>query len=679
MLRVAILVLTCVNLYCQDLQQLDTTMLSVNFDELVVTAQYEPTHYKEAIHKVDIISRKEIEARGVTTLDQALVINPAIRISYDPVLGSTIRMRGVSSSNVAILMDGVPIIGRSNGGIDLSQINMQNIERIEIIQGALSNIYGSNAAGGVINIITKKSQLEKWKVDLGSQIESVGQQNYNTSIGRNFGKFLVSVDARYLNYDQYAVDSLRLIERIELEDNDFVLLSKYPFNPKEQIGAGGLLRYNPTEGSSVIAKYNYNTENVTDYGSIKRIQFNPYAQDGFFSTTRSDFSINYKKNWDQTFLDITSAYNIYDRIVDEKRFYIETSSFDSLLQTSDTTRFKTFFNRAILSRELSHGIKCIAGLNYSVEQGSGDRIINRMNPDSTIASFTEIAPFLEFKYSGIENLDFSATARYTHHSAYDGQLTPAIHLKYDISDIWTTRLSYAQGYRSPALKELYLEFIDINHNIVGNTDLQPEISQDIQMTVDYNPTENISAAINLYYTNIDDRIALVEYETLKFEYDNINAYQVHGLQPSLSYKVNNIQFQSSASIGYWSTSIDAESGPSYGRVFDMNNSMQISLDKSKVNLTINHRHTGSQPNYSLSNGTVKVRTITGFDLIDFSMNRSFFNGSLNTTLGIRNVFGVTSTSVTGAADTSASANHSAMGRNIVGRGRNIFVAAQFSF
>ncbi len=125
----------------QSSQKVDTTAFSVNMEQFVFTAQHKPTHYKKANHKISIISAEELQQRAVVTLDQALLTHPSIRINVDPILGSTIRMRGMSGRNVAILIDGIPVIGRLNGNVDLSQINMNNVERIEIVEGALSNIY----------------------------------------------------------------------------------------------------------------------------------------------------------------------------------------------------------------------------------------------------------------------------------------------------------------------------------------------------------------------------------------------------------------------------------------------------------------------------------------------------------------------------------------------------------
>lgn len=661
----------------QDVVESDTSAFSIDLDQFVITAQYEPTHYKKANHKVELITSEEIRERGAITLEQVLAINPVIRIGYDPVLGSTIRMRGISANNVAILIDGIPAIGRLDGNIDLSQINLQNIERIEIVKGALSNIYGSNAAGGVINLITKKNQIKQFSAEFGTQIESIKQYNLHASLGYQYSDFTFNLHGRYFNYNQYSTDSLRLLERVRLDNNTSILQPKFPFNPKTQYGYGGFVKYTPSNKSRILLKYDFNQEDVKDYGIVKRPQYKPYAKDRFYKTVRSDISISFKKNWENTFFECTSAFNVYDRTYDDKRFFIETSTFDSLLQSSDTTNFKTFFNRIILSHKMNDKIKGILGVNYSNEQGSGDRIIDRSNPDATAVGFAEFGPFLELNYAILKQFNIMASGRYIIHSVYNNRLTPSLLFKYSMTKNWTFRLGYAQGYRSPSLKELYLEFIDINHYIIGSLHLSPELSNDYQLTIDYEPKKNLNLSLNLYHTTITDKIGLIEFEAFKYRYDNIDKYSVFGGQHKITLSLfDRITMNSSASLSYWSTNIDNENAPSFGKIFDLNNSLQYNINKADLKLVINHRHIGKQPIYRLIDDKIKTSIIQGYELLDFSVSNSFFNKKLHLILGVRNLLNILNTSIVGQSSGSA---HGSTGRNSVSRGRSIFCNLKCSF
>ncbi len=143
--------------------QLKPTIL--NIDEIVVTAQYSPQKADKSIYKVKVIGAKQIEQKGANNLSELFQDDLGIRVSQDGALGSSMSIRGLSGEHVKFLIDGVPVIGRMNGNIDLAQMNLNNVDHIEIIEGPMSVVYGSNALAGVVNIITKENKNNKLQVD----------------------------------------------------------------------------------------------------------------------------------------------------------------------------------------------------------------------------------------------------------------------------------------------------------------------------------------------------------------------------------------------------------------------------------------------------------------------------------------------------------------------------------
>ena len=138
--------------------QSDSTILGKDLDQVVITAQYAPTDIRQTVNSVKILTSRTIEQRLVLSLYELLQTEPNIRLSQDPILGSVISINALKGENLKILIDGVPVVGRLNGNIDAGQIPLNAIQKVEIIEGAQSLLYGSDASGGVINIITKKSQ-----------------------------------------------------------------------------------------------------------------------------------------------------------------------------------------------------------------------------------------------------------------------------------------------------------------------------------------------------------------------------------------------------------------------------------------------------------------------------------------------------------------------------------------
>jgi len=110
-------------------------------DRVVVTAQYAPKTEKNAIYKVKVITAETIKAKAATNLTDVLRNELNVDLSFDANFGVGIELNGISKENVKLLIDGVPVIGRVNGVLDLNQINIDNLDRIEVIKGPVSVFY----------------------------------------------------------------------------------------------------------------------------------------------------------------------------------------------------------------------------------------------------------------------------------------------------------------------------------------------------------------------------------------------------------------------------------------------------------------------------------------------------------------------------------------------------------
>ena len=118
-------------------------------------------------YQIKVISAKTIAQMGAQNIGEVLQSQSGILINQDPVLGTGINIQGLSGQSVKILVNGVPMVGRMNGNIDLGQITTGQIERIEIIEGPMSVIYGSDAIGGVVNVITKNCNAKPFQKIIG--------------------------------------------------------------------------------------------------------------------------------------------------------------------------------------------------------------------------------------------------------------------------------------------------------------------------------------------------------------------------------------------------------------------------------------------------------------------------------------------------------------------------------
>jgi outer membrane receptor for ferrienterochelin and colicins len=136
--------------------QLDTLK---TLGEVVITGQYKPQSVKNSVYQVRVINSERIRQSGATEIKQVLANQLGFRFSNDNTIGTTdVQLMGMSGRNVKILLDGVPMVDRGDTRESLNQVDVNTIERIEIVEGPMSVSYGSDALAGVINIITKKNE-----------------------------------------------------------------------------------------------------------------------------------------------------------------------------------------------------------------------------------------------------------------------------------------------------------------------------------------------------------------------------------------------------------------------------------------------------------------------------------------------------------------------------------------
>ena len=261
----------------------DTSQLNKlqNLSELVVTGQYGESSTSKSIYKVKLIDNKRIQAQGAVNLKDVLSNELNIRINQDPLLGSSISLQGVSGQSIKILFDGVPIIGREGGSIDLSQINMNNVERIEIVEGPMSVNFGTDALGGVLNIITKKPKQNELKANLNTYYESIGAYNADLGLGLANKKWNSQLNLGRNFFQGYSLD-----------ENSRVMLWK----PREQyfgdINFGKIIK-----DGSIKFQNNIFNEKISNKGEVNiNIPLQKaYANDSYYFTRRITSSLFYDK------------------------------------------------------------------------------------------------------------------------------------------------------------------------------------------------------------------------------------------------------------------------------------------------------------------------------------------------------------------------------------------------
>lgn len=631
-------------------------------DEVVVTGQYKAVSVDKSIYNIKYIGKPRIENQAANTMAELLSKELNFRINNDPSTGASLDLQGISGENVKILVDGVPVIGRLDGNIDMNQLNMDNVDHIEIVEGPMSVIYGSNALGGVVNIITRENRYSQFRAGVNGYYESVGVYNLNGNLDARFGNHALSfVGGRNFFSGYSLVDSSRSQE----------------WKPKEQYNGGASYSYR-REKTSFRYKIDFFRENLLDRSDL----FPPYYEKGtdtWFTTTRFNNSLHFDQGLKGgNNIHLLAAYSYYDRR--KTKYLKDLTTLDTVLipnpEEHDTSTFHSItarggFNHALEEGKLDYQI----GFDINTEYGTGKRM---QNGEEMIGDY---ALFASLQWHITEQFTFQPALRSSYNTKYESPLTPSLNLKYEIKNT-ILRASYASGFRAPSLKELYLQFYDSNHQIEGNEDLVAETSHNFNLTLSNN-TSIYSTPLKIkakaFYNIIQDRISLIQVDPdnpLHYKNANTDHYESVGGDITLG------------SHPYKYLSVDA--GVSYiGRkdsyyqsddfIFSTSVITNLSLQflKNKATANLFYKYSGKYPVHTfVSDEEIALYYLEAYNNLDFNLAFKLFKQRIRLSTGVKNIFnntqllGTTGGSGHGGGDGASS---------LVGWGRTYFLGIKYNF
>lgn len=661
-------------------QTTDSITWNVDLENVVVTAQYAPTDAKNAVHRIHAIRATEFEKRGATNLEQLLLQESNIRVNQDLVLGSSLSLLGVDGQGVKIMIDGIPIVGRQGGNIDLSQVNLNQIERVEIVEGPLAVNYGTDALGGVVNLITKKSQIDHFNLEASAQVESAGEDTYNFAAGfRPVNNLLARL---WVGYDRF--------EGIPIADQRSTL-----WNPKEQWQWGGSAGYRLANDGLINYRFQHFDETVDNLGDIRRPQFKPYSFDDLYYTERVDHALSYDGKLGNKFhLKIVGGYNQYDRTKNTFRKNFDEKETLLVEGEQDTSQFKSINIRATLASVGDHFFNYMLGVEYRSDEAFGERIVDKSEDRMGFASMRDLGVFGTARLKPMDRLNLELGLRVADNSKYETPIIPSLHLKYQLSDDLALRGSYAYGFRSPDLKELFFNFIDINHFIVGNTNLLAEQSRNFQLGAVYSKSSDSgfswNAEVNAFYNSIEDKIELYEFvegsngellpaidtSTFKFAYFNQDLFKAKGVKLAAGIQKNNFSAGISLThLGHYNAAYEIFSDVDrFTFTNELSADLTYSFTQPDITLSAYLRSYDRSITYfpdlnEQGEEIARQRLVDGYTLINFSaMVKVAKNTSL--TLGVKNILDIQNTTLSGGSGGGA---HSGSGTSVpVGLGRSLF-------
>lgn len=636
-------------------------------DTVVVTAQYAPGSVESAVHKVKVIGIEKIESMGAQNLRDVLSNEMNVRLSQDNILGSSMSLQGISGQNVKIMVDGVPVAGRLNGNIDISQINMYNVERIEIIEGPLSVNYGTDALAGTVNIITKKTQARKCSFSNELYYESIGQFNANARVGYMKKKTIMSLSGGRYFFDGWRnSDKPFYINRNPIADS-----SRYSdWKPKEQYFAN-LMAARYFQQLKLTFTSDFFTENVINRGYPRK----PYLEsafDDYYKTLRLSNSLNLNGQISgDYYINAMAAYTDFKRT--KNTFYKDLTTLEQIAASEpggqDTSIFRNFLSRSSVSTTRTESkINYELGYDINHETAVGIRIKDSKQ------QIGDYAIFGSAEYKPVKKLLIRPGLRLMYNTGYKAPPVPSINVKYQLFNHLSLRVSYARGFRSPSLKELYFYFVDVNHFIAGNPDLRAEYSHNLNLSTSYTkrfPKFTFKNDNSIFYNRIENMITLAQSSSTQFSYFNLDKHQTLGIQTNMEWSTHSFSINTGALYtGRYNHLAGIPSSNEFTFSPELRCNATYRWEKAKTSLNLFYKYTGALPTFLIgANNQVIKSQIQAYHMADISISRRLIGNHLKLTIGCKNLFNVRS--VTGVA---SGDSHTAVQNAVaIGMGRIYFL------
>ncbi len=641
-----------------------------------ITGSLTPKAATQNPYSVEVITQKTIASMGAQTLNDVLQNQSNIQLSQDPILGNSIQLQGLSGQNVKILINGVPMIGRLNGNLDISQIPLNNVERIEVIEGPMSVVYGSDAIGGVVNIITKKAIKNNNKLQINQFADGIG--NFNNDLNFQIGNL----------FKNSKIGLTGDIGRQFYEGTDFNIATRsFDWKPKTKVFGSFGMNFNFKKSNHSL-KSTYFYEKLTDRSDAEYNLITVTGYNNYFYTQRNDFLLvsDFQLGKGHK-LQFQNSYNLFKRTkLMIRRDLVE--GFETITRPADQdTTINQQINMRGLWSKLSANKKFdwLTGYEFQYESIKTLRVVQK-------DGIYDFALFTTVDYSPSANFQLKPSIRVIYNNQF-GQnplpnilgngfklapLIPSLQIKYNATKYLIFRGSYARGFRAPTLKELYFLFVDINHNVQGNPNLGTETAHNFIGSMDYRHIVGKNAAATFkvsYFRNFitnQIQLALIDIRSNLYQYINIGKMNSQGITTQSEYFRNDFQFKLSAS---WINNQSKNNNEEYWKnwtVVQTSFNISYKLKKPQVSLQLFSRYTGK--NYGFDeNG--KAFEIASYYLADFSANKLFFKNKLDIQLGCKNLFDIKQIQ---SSASSGSVHGGGTGNMNISAGRNFFIQCRLT-
>ena len=463
-----------------------------NLNPVVVTGSGHHQRLKNTPTPVHVLSSQEIGEQGITTLDAALTrMMPQVSMSPNS-MGTHLRLNGLGNKYILILINGQKLTGDISNNVDLNRINMARVKRIEVLDGAASSLYGSDAIAGVINIITEQptSQLVSVLSDTRVSGHGVLTQAVTLDVFKGgFGSYTSFVHDRA---DSYRINDLEYKKGSDTETQP--TLAPF-FTGYRSSVVGQKFTYSPNQHLALNAGIDY-SHKVTD---------RPNTRDDI--TGGTDYEMRYRGlRWN-----VGGIYKFTSRNSLQADFTADHFRYGKLYDVETKSNAVGDYVQSKKQRALDAQVKAILGLMrnattiFGAEWRQDYLVATSGNIDRSVYS---LAAYGQHEMRLFSDLTATAGLRLTYHKTFDWHLTPKVALMYAPGN-FRLRATYSAGFRAPGLDELYYHYFSVNRGkpqiSFGNTALKPEKSHYVSVGAEYR-NNIIAVSITGYINRISDMV-----------------------------------------------------------------------------------------------------------------------------------------------------------------------------
>ncbi len=440
------------------------TLFYTSKKQVVVTATRNEKALEDLAVPTTVITRRILQENGSSRLNEALLTIPGLTLFEDH--GAGIQMQGFSPEYTLILLDGEPVIGRNAGTLDLRRLTLEGVERIEIVQGPTSSLYGSEALAGVVNLITASPN-----------------QGWNGALGMRYGTHQTSDLTGEMSYGGWK-GGLRLLVNQNRSEGYDLTPTQFGMTSPAFIDYTVDLRANLTFGERGKMKLGVRL-GMEDQAGTFAIK-GPAGEKRYHDTgTRNEWSLHPE-----------FGYRIGERIKLTTTLYGSSFTTDVLQKEKSTSEilYEDRFEQQYYKTEQkitvlwNSGHLSIAGGGWIQEKLAGDRYGSDETEDliATSGTFgvdipsvsnpvaTQWFTYLQHEWIPGKKFEANLSGRLDAHSDYEHRFSPKLSVLYRFSDRFRIRGSIGTGFKAPAFRQLYLSFSNsiAGYSVFGSTTLQ---------------------------------------------------------------------------------------------------------------------------------------------------------------------------------------------------------------